>query len=139
MAREYPTHPLSSCHALVRAGEQILLVKRGRPPLKEYWGLPGGGVELGETLIEALTREVREETGLVVEVTRFLGYADAIERDHEHKVRWHYVISYFEAQVREGELQPADDAAAAEWVTPAEARALRLTDSVARCLAWTDL
>lgn len=139
MAREYPTHPLSSCHALVRAGEKILLVKRGRPPLQGYWGLPGGGVELGETLVGALTREVREETGLVVEPTRFLGYADAIERDHEDRVRWHYVISYFEAQVLAGELQPADDAAAAEWVTAPQARERLLTDSVARCLAWADL
>lgn len=137
MAREYPDHPLPSCHALVRDGERFLLVQRGRPPFEGFWGLPGGGVELGETVAEAAVREVREETGLQVQVTRFLGYADGIERDAQGRVRWHYVIMYVEVRVAGGALQAADDARAVRWVTPAEARQLPLTDAVERCLAWS--
>jgi 8-oxo-dGTP diphosphatase len=139
MARAYVSHPLPSCHALVRRGDCILLVKRARPPFQECWGLPGGGVELGETVESAIIREVAEETGLRVNVSRFLGYADGIERDPEGKVRYHYVILYVQAEVAAGTLRPGDDAAEAEWVTVAEARRLPLTDAVERCLAWVGL
>lgn len=137
MAHAYPEHPLPSCHALVRSGDRILLVQRGRPPFQGYWGLPGGGVELGETVEQALLREVAEETGLEVSLTRFLGYADAIDRDSAGRVKYHYVICYFEAEVRGGTLRPADDAAAAEWVTLEQASTLPTTDAVERCLAWS--
>lgn len=137
MAREYPDHPLPSCHALVRSGERLLLVQRGRPPFEGRWSLPGGGMELGETVAETAVREVAEETGLQVKVTRFLGYADGIERDVAGRVRWHYVIMYVEASPVGGVLQAADDARDVRWVTEAEARQLPLTDAVERCLAWS--
>lgn len=136
MAREYPTHPLVSCHALVRSGERVLLVQRGRPPLLGHWGLPGGGIELGETVQEAIIREVAEETGLNVAVTRSLGYLDAIDRDEQQRVRYHYVILLVEAEIKGGELRAGDDAAAASWLTPAEARQQPLVDTVERCLQW---
>lgn len=139
MAREYPENPLPSCHAVVRRQEQVLLVQRARPPFEGYYTLPGGGVELGETVEEALVREVREETGLQVRVTRFLGYVNAIERDQGHRVRWHYVIFYFEAELVDGIERPGDDAAALKWVTVGEARQHRLTDSVERCFQWLGL
>ncbi|MFZ5816536.1 MAG: NUDIX hydrolase [Bacillota bacterium] len=137
MARAYAGVPLPSCHALVREGERILLVKRARPPHVGCWSLPGGGVELGERVEEALQREVLEETGLEISVGRLLGYADAIDRDAEGRVRYHYVILYFEAKVEGGRLAPADDAAAVRWVTVAEARSLPLTDSVERAITWS--
>ncbi|HWI65459.1 MAG TPA: NUDIX hydrolase [Symbiobacteriaceae bacterium] len=139
MAREYPEHPLPSCHALVRDGERILLVQRGRPPFVGYWSLPGGGVELGETVEAAVVRELAEETGLHVQVTRFLGYADAIDRDEQDRVRRHYVILYVEAEVAGGQLHAGDDASSVRWMTVEEARRLPLTDSVERCLAWCGL
>lgn len=139
MARAYPAHPLPSCHALVRDGERILLVQRARPPLAGHWGLPGGGVELGETVEAALIREVAEETGLQVRLSRFLGFVDAIERDEEQRIKYHYVIFYFEAEAVGGALQPADDAAQAEWVRVADALQRPRTDAVDRCLGWLGL
>ncbi len=139
MAREYPEHPLPSCHALVRRGDQVLLVQRARPPFSGYLSLPGGGVELGETVEEALIREVAEETGFDVRITRFLGYANAIDRDAQARVQWHYVIFYFEAEIVGGEGGAGDDAAALKWLTPAEARSFPRTDSVERCFRWAGL
>lgn len=139
MAREYPEHPLPSCHALVRRDNQVLLVQRARAPFAGYYSLPGGAVEVGETVEQALVREVREETGLTVSITRFLGYANAIDRDGSDRVRWHYVIFYFEAEVVGGNEHPADDAADVRWMTVNEARRYPLTDSVERCLGWVGL
>lgn len=139
MAKEYPSHPIPSCNALIRDGERVLLIQRGRPPFQGYWSLPGGGVELGETLAEALVREVREETGLAVAPGRFLDYADAINHDEAGRVQFHYLIMHFEVHLIGGELQPGDDATDARWVTPAEARELMITDTVERALTWAGL
>lgn len=139
MAKEYPDHPIPSCNALICDGEQVLLVQRGRPPFQGYWSLPGGGVELGETLEQAVIREVREETGLLVEPIRCLGHADAINYDEAGRVQFHYVIMHFECQLLGGALNAADDAADVRWVTPAEARHLQITDTVERALDWAGL
>lgn len=139
MARFYPQMPLTSCHALIRSGDRVLLVKRARPPFEGYWSLPGGSVELGETVEQALHREIGEETSLQVESLRFLGYADAIEWDADGKVRLHYIMLYFEAAVRDESARPGDDASDLRWVSPDEARRELVTDSVLRCLAWVGI
>lgn len=139
MARAYPPYPAPSCHALVRQGEQILLVRRGHPPFQGCWSLPGGSVELGERVEEALIREVREETGLEVAVSRFLGYADGIQHDSAGQVQYHHVMLYFEVRPVGGQLRAGDDAAEAAWIAPAEVERLPLTDAVERCLRWSGL
>jgi len=115
-------------------GDRVLLVRRAHPPLQGYWGLPGGRVELGETVTEALLREVREETGLTVTIDRYLGYVDAIDRDEAGRVRYHYVVQYFAARPAGGTLAAADDAADARWVRLAEIPALQVSDAVEWCL-----
>lgn len=139
MAKEYPAQPLLGCNGLVRDGERILLVKRGRPPLQGYWSLPGGMVDLGETLAQTVAREVREETGLIVEATRFLGYADAIDLDSAGRVQYHFVLMNFEVRLLGGELLAGDDAQEVRWVTALEARQLQITDTVERALEWAGL
>lgn len=141
MGRIYPDRPLSSCHALVCRGDgKILLIKRGTEPLKGYWGLPGGTVELGETVDAALRREISEETGLTVSVGRILGYKDAITRESDGRVRFHYVVLYFLAHYEGGELHAGDDAEEALWVDPASLPdPERVTDSVWQCLEWAGL
>lgn len=139
MARPYPPYPAPSCHALIRQGDQILLVQRKRPPFAGYWSLPGGSVELGESVEEALIREVREETGLEVGVSRLLGYADGIQHDPDGRVQYHHVMLYFEACVTGGRLCAADDAAQAAWASLSELDRLPLTDAVERCLRWSGL
>ncbi|MFO7173270.1 MAG: NUDIX hydrolase [Bacillota bacterium] len=140
MGRSYPEYPLPSCHALVRREDgKILLVRRGTEPFKGYWGLPGGAVELGETVEAALCREVAEETGLQVTVERLLGYKDAITREDDQRVRFHYVVLYFLARPAGGDLRPGDDAAEAAWVDPDRLEADRVTDSVWQCLEWAGL
>jgi len=125
---------MPSCHALIMDGTQVLLVLRANPPLQGHWGLPGGRVELGETVEQALQREVREETGLEVAVARYLGYRDAIERDESGRVRYHYVVHYFTARPAGGMLAAADDAAEARWVPLEQLPVLPVTDAVAYCL-----
>lgn len=132
--------PRPSCHAVVRDGTRVLLVLRGRPPFAGWWGLPGGAVEAGETVAEALAREVREETGLEVEVGPLLGYKDGIARDARGRLRHHYVILFFLARPRGGRLEAASDAADARWVEAAELPRLRLVPGAEEVLrragAW---
>lgn len=115
-------HPRPSCHAAIVAGGRLVLIQRAHEPFRGWWGLPGGAVELGETVTEALKREVQEETGLQITPGRFLTLRDAIGRDAASGVRYHYVILFFQAELLGGELRAGDDAARAEWVGPGELR-----------------
>jgi ADP-ribose pyrophosphatase YjhB (NUDIX family) len=125
--REFPQSPLVGVGAIVVHEGRVLLVRRGTEPLKGHWTLPGGLLELGESLIEGVAREVREETGLLVEPLELVDLIDRIHREaapeawrETARVRYHYVIADYLCRVTGGELRAASDADAVRWVERAE-------------------
>jgi ADP-ribose pyrophosphatase YjhB (NUDIX family) len=125
MLREYPATPLVGVGAVIFEAGRVLLVRRGSQPLKGHWSLPGGLLELGEPLADGVVREIREETGLLVEPLELIELLDRIHRDGT-RVQYHYVIADYLCRVRGGLLQAASDADAVRWVERAEFGALQL-------------
>ena len=119
--------PVVSVGALIVHEGKILLVKRARPPSKGKWSIPGGAVELGEEVREALVREVKEECGLDIEVDRLLDVVDNIVVNKEGHLRFHYVILDFLARPKGGSLRPADDVLEARWISLEEVEEYDLT------------
>jgi ADP-ribose pyrophosphatase YjhB (NUDIX family) len=113
--RQYPTRPLLGVGALIFRRNKVLLVERGKAPLKGYWSLPGGLVEAGERLEDAIRREVMEETGLMVKGTKFAEIFERIMRDGDGRIEYHYVLADYVCKVAPGEPKAADDASRAEW------------------------
>jgi 8-oxo-dGTP diphosphatase len=130
MRREYPDAPIAGVGAVIVAadaaqGPRVLLIRRAQEPLKGEWSLPGGAVELGETLEEAIRREVLEETGLTVEVGEVVKAFDRIARDAQGCLRFHYVLVDFLCRVTGGAageptVSCASDALEARWAGPAD-------------------
>lgn len=116
MGRHYPQMPVLSVAGVVMAGDQVLLVQRGRPPAKGIWSIPGGAVEVGETLQAALVREIREETGVKVEVGPLVEVVERILPDPHGKMEYHYVILDYLCFAPLTEPQAGSDAAQARWV-----------------------
>jgi 8-oxo-dGTP diphosphatase len=129
--RSYPQQPVVSVGAVIVDGGRVLLIKRGQPPLQGRWSLPGGVVEVGETLREALTREVREETGLEVEVGPVVEVLERIEREDGNRVEYHYVIIDYRCLVRGGRLACGSDADDARWVAASDIASFGVTAAVA--------
>jgi 8-oxo-dGTP diphosphatase len=119
MQREFPVAPLVGVGAVIVNEGRVLLVRRGTEPLKGQWSLPGGLLELGESLTGGVVREVLEETGLMVEPVELVELLDRIHREDE-KVRYHYVIADYLCRVTGGSLQAASDADAVRWAERAE-------------------
>jgi 8-oxo-dGTP diphosphatase len=119
MQREFPLAPLVGVGAVVVHEAKVLLVKRGREPLKGQWSLPGGLIEVGETIEAGVRREVKEETGLDVEPVALIELLDRIHREGD-RVRFHYVIADYLCLLTGGEAQAASDADAVRWVERAE-------------------
>src|SRR5947208_773903 len=113
--RAYPNRPVLGVGAVVVDGDRVLLVKRGHEPLKGEWSLPGGAVELGETLETAIVREVREETGLEIDVGPIVDVLDRLRYDPDGRVKYHYVLVDFVCRPSGGVLCCASDAECAEW------------------------
>jgi ADP-ribose pyrophosphatase YjhB (NUDIX family) len=134
-ARSYPERPiLAVSGAIVRAG-QVLVVRRAQAPANGLFSLPGGLVELGETLIEALVREIREETSLAIEPVGLAGYREAITRDREGRVERHFVILPFAARWLSGDPVLNEEVSEAHWVHPTELAGLPTTPGLAEIVA----
>lgn len=125
--RSYPDRPIVAVGAVILDGDRVLLVKRGKEPLKGEWSLPGGAVEVGETLEAALVREVREETCLDVTVGPVVEVLDRIRRDAGERVEYHYVIIDYVCRVRGGIATSGSDAAEVRWAARDDLASFRLT------------
>jgi 8-oxo-dGTP diphosphatase len=128
MRRRYPKHPLLGVGAILFKGSSVLMVERGGKPLKGYWSLPGGLVETGETLEQAVKREIMEETGLKVKPVAMFELFERIMRDEQGAAEYHYVLVDYLCKVTGGRLQPADDARRAEWIERKQLPGLLITE-----------
>lgn len=118
--RSYPDRPFLGVSCAVWHRDKVLLVQRGRPPSEDAWALPGGLVETGERCADAVCREIREETSLLIADPVFVELKDIIEPDPEGAIRHHFVLAVFATIVDTDEVVAADDAKAAMWVRPDE-------------------
>ena len=126
--RSYPDHPVVGVGAVVLVEGKIVLVKRAHEPLKGAWNLPGGGVEVGETLQDACAREVREETGLVVDVGPAIEVFDRIMLDADGRVQYHFVLVDYLCRPAGGELRCGTDADEIALADPGALAEYHLTD-----------
>ena len=126
MKREYPETPLVGVGAIIIEDGRVVLVKRGHPPLEGRWSIPGGVLEIGETLRKAAVREALEETGLAVEPGELLGVFERVIPDEQGRMRYHYVLIDFLCRRVAGELQAGDDASEVRWVRREELAGLEL-------------
>jgi len=129
LRREYPSQPIVGVGAIIMHEGKLLLVKRGVEPGKGRWSIPGGVVELGERVRDAVVREVKEECGLDIEVVvdRPIDVIDSMVMDENNRLKYHYVLLQFLARPRGGILKPASDVLEAQWVPLEEAETYDLT------------
>lgn len=133
--RSYPDRPILAVSAVVWRAGRFVVVRRARPPAQGVFTLPGGGVEAGETLKQAVERELREETGLIIEPIDLAGHREVIMRDTEGRVARHFVILAFAALWREGELTLNEELAEARWIDAGELAGLPTTEGLAEIVA----
>ena len=131
---EYPESPQIAVGAIVIRDDRILLVKRRKPPGKGLWSIPGGRVELGETLKEAAEREVKEEAGVIIRAEDPVHTFDLIDRDDQGCIRFHYVIVDLRADYVSGKPNPSSDACEARWVTAQELEELPVSRTTRKFL-----
>ncbi len=117
--REYPDAPRVGVGIVLLRGDEVLLVRRGKPPAAGMWSLPGGAQELGETAGDCAKRELFEETGLHAGPVHLVGHVDSIHHDAAGRIQYHYTILDFAARYEGGEPMPGGDALEAAWVHPA--------------------
>ena len=116
MTREYPAQPIVGVGVVVLKDDRVLLVQRGKQPRQGQWSLPGGAQELGETVFEAAHREVQEECGVAIGDPVLVDVVDAIDRDEEGRVRFHYTLVDVVAAWQSGEAVAGSDAAMMRWL-----------------------
>ena len=134
LSSDYPAQPQVAVGAVVFNDNRVLLVQRGKAPALGMWSIPGGSMELGETLQRATEREIREETGLTIKAREPIFSFDVIDRDEDGRVRFHYVIVDLMADYISGELRAGDDALDARWVSSEESKSLNMSEKTRHLL-----
>jgi 8-oxo-dGTP diphosphatase len=133
--RTYPHRPFLAVSAAIVRNGKVLVVRRARKPALGLYTMPGGVVDAGETLVQAVTREVREETALEIEPVALAGHREAIMRDREGKVERHFIILCFASLWRAGEPVLNEELDDARWLAQAELAGLRTTEGLAEIVA----
>ncbi len=132
---EYPDIPIPAVGiAVTNKSNKFLMIKRGKPPAEDYWSVPGGSIELGETVFDAAKREVQEETGIICEPSKVIDAIDAIYKDEKGQIKYHYVIVYVHAIYLSGKVKAMDDATEAGWFTIDEIKNLKTPGRTYRIL-----
>jgi mutator protein MutT len=127
-SREYPERPIVGVGAVIVDAGKVVLIRRKYEPMKGHWSLPGGMVEIGESLETALTREMHEETGLAVDVGPVIEVFDRITRDEQRRVRYHFVLVDYLCWPSSGTLRAGSDVDDAIWVDPSALAPYSLTE-----------
>ena len=133
-SREYPNRPICGVGVVVRGNDGLLLIQRGNPPRRGDWSLPGGAVELGETLRAAAQREVREECGIEVALGELIDAVDLMQYDDRGLLQYHYVVIDFAAAYVGGDLCAASDVVDARWVSRGDLDAYELPANTRRVI-----
>ena len=133
-SREYPERPLVGVGGVVVSENRVLLIRRGGPPLEGEWSIPGGMLELGESLREGVRRELEEETGLEVSVHDLIEAFDRVTMDEEGKWRYHFVILDYLCEVVSGEARAASDVVDVAWAREEELERFSLTPTATRVI-----
>lgn len=134
MKRDYPDRPIVGVGAVIVRGGRVIVARRNKKPLKGEWSIPGGVVELGETLRAAAAREALEETGLRVEANEVIEVFDGIYNDESGRTQYHYVLIDFLCRPIGGELRAGSDASEVRWVSEQELQSLRMQPNTVRVL-----
>ncbi len=133
--RAYPDRPFLAVSAAIIRDGRVLVARRARGPALGVWTMPGGVVEAGETLVEALKREIEEETSLIVEPVALAGHREVLLRDDDRRVSRHFVILCFATRWISGEPRLNDELAEARWLKPEELAHLKTTEGLAEIVA----
>jgi 8-oxo-dGTP diphosphatase len=134
-SRHYPDRPYVAVSAAIIRDGRVLIVRRARPPAHGVFTLPGGVVEAGETLHEAVVREIAEETSLTIEPVALAGHREVIARDKEGKAERHFIILAFAARWISGEPRLNEELAEARWLRPEEIKPLKTTEGLHEIIA----
>ncbi len=126
--RRYPKRPMVGVGAIMLRRDRILMAQRGKEPLKGWWSLPGGALEIGESLRDGVCREVREETGLEIVPLGVLEIFERIIRDDAGAPEYHYVLIDYMCRITGGKLFPGDDVCAVDWVRQRDLPGLQITE-----------
>ena len=132
--REYPERPIIGVGGVVISDGRVLLVRRGGPPLQGRWSIPGGSLEVGETLIEGVQRELAEETGIDVRVRTLIEVFERIDRDASGKLQYHFVVLDYLCEATQGTARAGSDVTEVAWAAPAELEQYALTEIASRVI-----
>jgi ADP-ribose pyrophosphatase YjhB (NUDIX family) len=132
--REYPERPLVGVGGVVISNGRALLIRRGGPPLEGQWSIPGGMLEVGETLLEGVRRELLEETGVEVRVLELIEVFERINLDAAGKARYHFVVLDYLCEAIRGEARAGSDVTGVAWAAPEELEKYSLTETATRVI-----